>query len=67
MGLTRLFTLDSIPHRCPDSNPPSPPRFNNDEGRETDPISYRVSRCWKFICSFTVLDLPDIPGQNEKH
>ena len=67
MGPARFFTLDSIFRRRSNSNPPSPARFSNDETREAVPISHRISRCWKFICSFTILDLPNIPGQNEKH
>lgn len=67
MGSARFFTLDSISHRGSSFDPANPPTFNNDETGETVPISYRISRCWKFICSFTIPDLPDIPGQNEKH
>lgn len=67
MGSARFFSLDSISHRGSNFDTPSPSRFNNDETREAVPISHRVSHCWKFICSFTIPDLPDIPGQNENH
>ena len=67
MGSARFFTLDSISHRGPNFDPPSPSKFNNDGTGEAVPIPYRISRCWKFICSSSILDLPEIPGKNEKH
>ncbi len=66
MGPACFFAMDSIPNRYPNSNPPSPTRFDNDEGRGTVPIFNRVSRCRKFIRPSTILDLPSLPRQNEK-
>ncbi len=62
MGSACFFAMDSIFHYCPNLDPHTPTKFDNDEGREAAPICDLVSRCWEFICSFTVLNLPYIPG-----